>query len=77
MIIYPSIFRVYVTINACLKEPSMPQSALKYKLIINTPPQAMLWFKKKNKFQLQKTYISVKLIFITFLNKLAFPIGIL
>ena len=33
--------------NACLKGPSVPQTALRYRLITNTPPQAMPWFKEE------------------------------
>lgn len=35
MIIYLFPFDIYVTMNASLKEPSVTQSALQYKLITN------------------------------------------
>ena len=70
--IYLSPLGVYVTINACLKGPSVPQSELRYRLNYQHPLTSYAKVQEKNKLQLRNTYALVESILITFLNKLAF-----
>ena len=72
LIIYLSPLGVYVTINACLKGPSVPQSELRYRLNYQHPPTSYAKVQRKNKLQLRNTCILVESIFIAFLNKLIY-----
>lgn len=54
MIIYLSLFRIYITINVYLKRPNISKIALRYKLTTNTSLQAMLRFKKKSNFGFER-----------------------
>ena len=73
MIIYLSPSGVYVTINACLKGPSVPQSELRYRLNYQHPLTSYAEVQGKNKLQLRNTCALVESIFVAFSNKLAFP----
>lgn len=66
---------VYVTINICLKRPSVSQSELWYKLNYQYLPKSSAEVQEKNKLWLQNIYVLVELILSALLNKLTFLIN--